>query len=72
MEQERNNINTNAYYTLCAKLHELSTDNSLHWRHVDLAQSLLSMMLQKPLQQLLLLKRLELHQLNLVLNSRKY
>ncbi|KAH7730239.1 Protein C14C10.5 [Aphelenchoides avenae] len=45
-EQEKNEKNTREYFKLCNELTKLSTGN-LHWRHVDMAQSLLSLMLRR-------------------------
>ncbi|KAK0412054.1 hypothetical protein QR680_006010 [Steinernema hermaphroditum] len=46
-EKERNKANEALYYKLCTRLYELSNDTKLHWRHLDMAQSFLSMLIRK-------------------------
>ncbi|KAI1720671.1 proteasome-substrate-size regulator, mid region domain-containing protein [Ditylenchus destructor] len=49
-ETERNEKNIKLYYQLCDELLKLSVDSKLHWRHVDMAQSFLSLMLRKDME----------------------
>jgi proteasome activator subunit 4 len=50
VEIKRNQENLSCYYDLCNKLVELANDKSLHWRHTEMAQSLLSLLLRRDIE----------------------
>lgn len=49
-EANRNQENVKCYYELCNKLVSLCHDKSLHWRHTEMAQSLLSLLLRRDIE----------------------
>uniref|UniRef100_A0A1I7RNY6 Proteasome activator complex subunit 4 n=1 Tax=Bursaphelenchus xylophilus TaxID=6326 RepID=A0A1I7RNY6_BURXY len=50
LEAQRNAENVKIYYELCSQLVQLANDSTLHWRHAELAQSLLSLLLRRDIE----------------------
>ena len=49
-ESRRNEENSQRYYALCGELVGLCNNSALHWRHQEIAQSLVSLLLRRDIE----------------------